>query len=108
MYIDMKRLFNFRMMTFIGALWLASGSALLADSDHDRARQLQQAGDILPLEKILENAQATHPGRIIEVELEKEHGRYIYEIESVDESGHVREMKFDARTGALLSSEMDD
>ncbi len=99
---------NIKSLLVISSLWLCVGMAPQADSDHDEARRLQQAGDILPLEKILERAQAVHPGRIIEVELEEKHGRYIYEIESLGNDGQVQEMKFDAKNGELLSSEKDD
>ncbi len=50
----------------------------------------------------------THPGRIMEVELEKKRNRYIYEIELVDKNGKVWELKIDAATGSLLSREEDD
>lgn len=101
----MRYLWHIPALILMSGLWLASGSALSADSDQEQARRLQQAGKILPLGKILERARTVHPGRIIEVELEQKGGRYIYEIESVDREGHVREMQFDARSGALLTSE---
>ena len=99
---------NIRSLLVIGGLWLCLGMAPRADSDHDQARRLQQAGDILPLEKILDRVQAIQAGRVIEVELEQKHGQYIYEIESVDAGGQVHEMKFDAKSGKLLSIKKDD
>ena len=81
---------------------------MASDDDHEKARRLQQAGAILPLETIIEKAQAIHPGRILEVELETKHGQYQYEIELIDESGHVWEMKFDSQTGQLLKQELED
>ena len=99
---------NTKSLLVVSGLWLSVGMTPLADSDHNAARRLQQAGAILPLETIIERAQAVHPGRIIEVELEEKHGRYIYEIESVDKKGQVQEMKFDAKSGKLLSSKRDD
>ncbi len=79
----------------------------LADNDHDLARELKQAGDILPLEHILEKVQRLHPGHVLEVELEKEEQRYIYEIETVDKKGNVWEMQFDAKTGVLLKTKKE-
>ncbi len=76
----------------------------LAENDHDLARELKQAGDILSLEKILEKAQQLHPGHVLEVELERKELRYIYEIETVDTKGNVWEMQFDAKTAELLNS----
>jgi uncharacterized membrane protein YkoI len=80
----------------------------MASDDHDEARRLQQAGDILPLETIIEKAQAIHPGRLLEVELESEHDRYYYEIELLDDKGRVWEMKLDSQTGQLITQEEDN
>ena len=80
----------------------------LADDDHEQARQLKELGHILPLEKILKAAQAEHPGRVIEVELDDDDGRYVYEIELLDEHGEVWELYFDASTGKLIKRERED
>ncbi|VAX09645.1 hypothetical protein MNBD_GAMMA25-2394 [hydrothermal vent metagenome] len=88
-------------------LYLLSTGLLLADNDHDLARELKQAGDILPLEKILKKVEKLHPGHVLEVELEKEDQRYTYEIETVDKNGSVWEMQFDAKTGELLNSKKE-
>lgn len=71
-------------------------------ADHDEARKLKEAGEILPLETVLQNARALHPGQVLEVELEDKRSGYIYEVELLDEQGRVWEMKFDAHTGELL------
>ncbi len=78
-----------------------------ADSDHELARELKQAGNILALEQILDKVQQLHPGHVLEVELEKKQQRYIYEIETVDTKGNVWEMQFDAKTGELLKSKKE-
>jgi uncharacterized membrane protein YkoI len=80
----------------------------MASDDHEEARRLQQAGDILPLETIIEKAQAIHPGRILEVELESENSHYYYEIELLDDNGRVWEMKLDSQTGKPINQEEDD
>jgi uncharacterized membrane protein YkoI len=82
--------------------------AVHAGKSHDDARALSQAGDIRPLEQILELAQRVHPGRTLEAELERKGERYIYEIKIVDPQGTVWEMKYDARTGELLKDKKDD
>ena len=79
----------------------------LADSQ-EKARELQKKGDILPLETIVQKARSVHPGKVLEVELEHEHGQYIYELEILDKNGHVMKMKYDAKTGKLLKSKKDD
>lgn len=78
-----------------------------ADSDHNRARELKEAGEILPLEQVIETAKKERPGRLLEAELKKKEGRFIYELELLDEEGIVWELKYDAKSGALLKSKQD-
>lgn len=79
-----------------------------AEADHVIARKLRESGQILALEKILERARARQPGQILETELERKPGGYIYEVEILDRDGWVWELKFDARTGELIELERDD
>ncbi|MCI0508272.1 MAG: PepSY domain-containing protein [Gammaproteobacteria bacterium] len=78
------------------------------DIDQDDAKALRQQGVILPLEQVLQTAQRLHLGRVIEVELDKKRGRYIYEVEIADSNGRIWELKFDASDATLLSNERDD
>ena len=79
-----------------------------AEQDQEAAERLTQQGDILPLEQILEQARQHRDGRILETELEREYGRYLYEIELLDETGRVYELKFDAATGELIEEEREN
>ncbi len=90
-----------------GLLLFHAGESLAGD-DAQKARALSQRGDILPLEKIAEHARAAKPGKLIDIELEQKHGRWIYEAEVLDETGRVWELKLDARTGSVLKMELDD
>ena len=81
---------------------------VVADDDHEQARQLKESGQILSLEKILKSAQSVHSGRVIEVELDNEKGRYVYEVELLDEGGEVWELYFDAASGELIKRERED
>ncbi|MGB7932152.1 MAG: PepSY domain-containing protein [Gammaproteobacteria bacterium] len=76
--------------------------------EHDAVRAIKQRGDILSLDRILQDAHAQHAGRVLESELEQKDGRYIYEVELVDDQGRVREMKFDASTGEVLREKQGD
>jgi uncharacterized membrane protein YkoI len=78
------------------------GSEALERSDHDRVRRLKQQGAILSLQELLESARRYHEGRVLETEVEHRDGRYVYEIEVLDEHGRVWEMKLDAASGELL------
>ena len=89
---------------------LAFCSSLAArDLNQDEALALRQQGVILPLEQLLQQAMARHPGsRLLEAELEKKHGEYAYEVELVTTEGVVREIELDASTGKLLKDKADD
>lgn len=87
---------------------LCATHLVLADSDADTAQQLRQSGDILPLETILQKLQTTHPGKVLEVELEEKQSQLFYEIELLDVNGKVWELLVDPRTGAVVHKEKDD
>lgn len=91
------------------ALLTVCSLAAARDLDQDEALELRQKGIILPLEQLLEAALGRYPGaRLLEAELEEKHERYEYEVELLTPAGVVREIKLDARTGALLKDEEDD
>jgi uncharacterized membrane protein YkoI len=83
---------------------------LMADpgEDLESIRELRRTGAILPLEAFLQQARTLRPGRVLEVELEREGGLLIYELEMLDAVGRVWEVKFDARTGTLLQNREED
>lgn len=70
-----------------------------------RARALVERGDILPLEEILKSNEALIDGRIIEIEIEEKRGNYIYEVKVLRPDGRYREIKIDAKTGAVVRKE---
>lgn len=72
------------------------------DRDHDRARAALRAGEVLPLTTILERVAKEQPGQLLEVELEREHGRWIYELKLLQSGGALVKLKVDARDGVLL------
>lgn len=72
------------------------------DGDHDRALRAVQAGEVLPLPQVLERVGRTHPGQVMEVELEREDGRWVYEIRVLQADGRLARLELDARTGELL------
>ncbi|HEY7840439.1 MAG TPA: PepSY domain-containing protein [Gammaproteobacteria bacterium] len=84
-----------------------TGASVGAD-EAEQARSLTDSGAILPLEQILERTKQEFPGRVIEIELDKEDGRYVYELEIVDPEGRVWELEIDAATGELIEKERED
>ena len=95
-------------MAFLAAIAAVHPSVAVADEGPVAARKLSDAGIILPLEKIVAAAKAAKPGEILETELERKHGRYVYEIEILDARGQVWEVKLDARSGKLIAVESED
>ena len=96
----------------VAVLGVASVVADVDDGDgdareHDAIRGALQRGEVLPLAKILAIAQEKVPGDVIEVELESKRDALVYEIKVLTQSGRVREVKIDARTGTVLKIEDD-
>ena len=74
--------------------------------DVELAKQLVSSGELLPLERIIASLTPHYrQGRIIDLELEKEHGIYIYELEFLFANGEVEEVEIDARTGQILEAD---
>jgi uncharacterized membrane protein YkoI len=67
-----------------------------------------QAREPLPMEDIMQRAKAAQAGRIEEIELEHKGGRLLYEVNIAADDGAKRELKFDAKTGELISNKVDD
>lgn len=88
--------------SMIGAIAAVDGS-----EDHVKARDLRNAGDILPLEEILRRVRPQAQGRIIEAELYRSDARYHYELELVDDHGAVHELHVDATTGEVIARERE-
>lgn len=81
-----------------------SGVSFAADNpDHDRARQAVEAGDVLPLRTILDRVEREYPGQVMEVELEREKGEWVYEVKLLRKGGALMKLKIQARDGTILS-----
>lgn len=79
-----------------------------ADEEHRYdVKQLRESGEITSLELILEKLSEYPIKRLLEVELEKENDRYIYEIEYLDNNGRVFEIEVDAVTARVLKKQQE-
>ena len=79
------------------------------DLSQDQALKLRKEGKVLSSQTFIERALERHPkARLLELELEEKHGRYVYEVELLTVQGQVRELKFDASSGELLEDGEDD
>jgi len=73
-----------------------------ADHDHDRARQAVEAGNVLPLRTILEQVEREYPGQVMDVELDREKGEWVYEVKLLRKGGALMKLKILARDGTIL------
>lgn len=79
----------------------------LAESDHDLAREAASRSAILPLATVMQDVSERYSATPLEVELEREHGRYVYEFELITAEGRILEVLVDAATGEVLEEEAD-
>jgi len=70
--------------------------------DHDLARQALERGEVMPLEAVLAEVRRTISGELVGVELEHEHGVWLYEIKMIMPGGGLTEVKVDARNGRIV------
>ena len=96
-----------RRASLLAALVCAGTAGMLParadEADHERARQALEAGEIMPLRVILERVERDYPGRVMEVELEREDGRWLYEIRLVQRGGRMLKLEVDGADAKVLS-----
>jgi uncharacterized membrane protein YkoI len=70
--------------------------------DHERARAAVLAGEVLPAQTVLERLRRSHPGQVLEIELEREDGRWIYEVKLLQADGQLLKLELDGLTADVL------
>lgn len=85
-------------------LLASHASRASGQDDQERARLALEAGELLPLPVLLDRVGREHPGQVMEVELESESGRWIYEMKLLDKGGSLIKLKLDAKDGTLIKS----
>lgn len=92
------------------AVGATSPAAARADRDPDSetVRRWVDEGRVLPLEELLDRHRDRVAGRLLDLEVEREHGRIVYELEVMDDRGVVREIYLDAQSGDWLGEEIED
>lgn len=91
-----------RLLLALTALSALGGQPAWADSDHERAREAVARGEVLPLGAVLQRLERSHPGQVLEVELERDDGRWIYEIRLLQPGGRLIKLEVDARSAEVL------
>lgn len=101
------------MKTMLLSLALVAGMispTVAADNDPDAEtiRQWVEEGRILPLQELLDRHKERIDGELLDLEVEREHGRIVYELEVMDGHGRVHEIYLDAASGEWLGRERED
>jgi len=86
---------------------LAAWAQSAPTPDYEFARDAVERGEILSLAEVLARLQDSHPGRVVEVELEQDDDMLIYEVELVTRDGRLIEVEIDAATGRIVSLDED-
>jgi len=95
-----------RVLALFTLFWLPALWA--GDLDQDDVLRLRKEGAILPFDKVLAVASERYPNtQLLEVELERKRGVYLYEIELLTIAGTVRKLKIDAHDGHILKDKED-
>jgi uncharacterized membrane protein YkoI len=77
------------------------------ERDQEQARRALEAGEILPLDQILQEVQQRYPGTVVELELTPEGGRWVYELELLAPDGRLLKLRIDAKSKQLLRGDED-
>ena len=98
---------RFRSLLAAAALLVAGGLSVSGASAGERVRveeihQLRESGQILSAEDILARSRAIQPGQVVGLELEREDGRWIYEVRLLQPNGQLLRLELDARTAQVL------
>ncbi len=86
-------------------LGLLAALPVQADDDHERARAAVVRGEVLPLDAVLARVPLGAGERLLDAELEREGGRWVYELELISADGRVREVELDARDGRWIEED---
>jgi hypothetical protein len=98
---------NYMILTvLISGVLLTSGLALSSEGTHGQEESPLTAK--LSMAEAIATAKTKFPGQVLEAEFETEHGQAVYEIEIASTTGAVTEIKIDAQSGELLSSDIED
>ncbi len=96
------RLSPLRAAALVLAAVLSTGAQARDRGDHERAREAVVAGQILPLRTVLERLEREQAGQVLEIELEPEGGRWIYEVKLLQADGQLLRLEVDAGTGEVI------
>ena len=87
----------------IGLLFTLGSSAWADDTEGKITDLVKDA--TLTIDQAIKTASEKVPGTVVEAELEKKHGKTVWEVEVLGADGNVTEVHIDAGTGAVIDTE---
>lgn len=105
---SISQLISTRGRTLLATALVATSTGALADLSYTEARKLREGGQVLPEDRIVELVTKTRPGEITSLELDRDFGRLVYEVEVRDAQGQEWDLELDAATGEVLGEQRDD
>jgi len=88
----------------IGLLFIL-GNIAWADDKESKITDLVKDATVT-IDQAVKTASEKVPGTVVEAELEKKHGKTVWEVEVLGADGNVTEVHIDASTGAVIDTEM--
>jgi uncharacterized membrane protein YkoI len=82
----------------------AVGSSAWADDKEAKVTDLVKEAKVT-IDQAIKTASEKVPGTVVEAELEKKHGKTIWEVEILGAEGNVTEVHIDAATGTVIDTE---
>jgi uncharacterized membrane protein YkoI len=88
------------------AVWLlfALGTSAWADDKEGTIADLVKDATVT-IDQAIKTASEKVPGTVVEAELERKHGKTVWEVEVLGADGNVTEVHIDAGTGAVIDQE---
>jgi uncharacterized membrane protein YkoI len=86
-------------------LVLALGSNAWADDKEGKITELVKDATVT-IDQAIKTASEKVQGTVVEAELEKKHGKTVWEVEILGADGNVTEVHIDAATGAVIDTEV--
>lgn len=88
------------------AMCLVVGSSTVVWSDDKEGNIADLVKDAkVTAEQAIKTAMEKVPGTVVEAELEKKHGKTVWEVEILGADGKVTEVHIDAATGTVIDTE---
>lgn len=87
---------------------LCLGTAVMAHAgpplSYDQIRAAREKGEVRSLRWVMHQIQPQYPGRLLDAELSRKSGRYLYRIKLLQPGGYVSRLVVDAYTAEILKA----